>query len=715
MIRLVCGFLLLAALFYGPSLQALTSVNVLDTKTLGQLESTGYSLNEALGLNGSVSQASELYKSNSFYKSVADTVGLHLDHDPKTDQLPAVIPALSGDIPTMVQSLRGFEDKGRRSEQDLKGGFIIRHLSNNSQYPYMVEHDGDEPRHFDERWLWSPFAFFKLIAVVNRMDRVDITKDSCGEVRLIYRLSYQSKTSASTLPFFINVVQQYPKQASCAEFAKSWQTGDVRKELAKLSFKQLEIGFQSLRFTSGYMQDFGGQAMYLQRIFRKNGKTLQPVALENTPDVEALLKNQSLREEFAAYLKRPENLKALDEGTLNIDAKYLAQLAISWSTLGRAREVNRPFAQLFHAYPNLLSGLDLSKMTYVKSVDGFTERLNNLSCMGCHQSGGTAGFHMLGYADPAFSHSFNRQQLALSPHAMGEESRRIAWVNAVAAGLAPNHFRPHSTSPAADWSKPLPAFEKLSVGQLCISTADFANRAVCGDASGRAVECRKTVQGPHVILGECVLKAPAAGSVCWEGELNEDRRGFFAFTDKWKLSGSVLANKGAYSCVLPQSGAPLGRMSRRCTVAEENFAFDFSKGIPSEICASQGGQGFDMCAASGDSGACLETKVARSMLDTCSPARSCREDYICQQFPDYQKISKTNYVRRKNGQLINLSTPDRISGAAIAQARQLNVGFCVPTYFLFNMRLDGHPSPVTGQAPGAPKTDGSLPMRGYFQ
>jgi hypothetical protein len=38
------------------------------------LESTGYSLNEALGLNGSVSQASELYKSNSFYKSVADTV-----------------------------------------------------------------------------------------------------------------------------------------------------------------------------------------------------------------------------------------------------------------------------------------------------------------------------------------------------------------------------------------------------------------------------------------------------------------------------------------------------------------------------------------------------------------------------------------------------------------------------------------------------------------
>ena len=244
---------------------------------------------------------------------------------------------------------------------------------------------------------------------------------------------------------------------------------------------------------------------------------------------------------------------------------------------------------------------------------------------------------------------------------------------------------------------------------------DFTNRPSCGGAGGRAVECRKTVNGPHVMLGECVLKTPAAGSVCWQGGIKENQKGFFAFTDKWKLTGSILESKGTYSCVLPQSGAPLGRMSRRCNVSEENFEVDFTKGIPAELCANQGGQGFDMCAASGDSGACLETKVARSMLDTCSPSRACREDYICQEFPEYQKISKSDYVRRKDGQLINISTPDKINGQAITRAHELSVGFCVPTYFLFNMRLDGHPSPVTGLAPGAPKVDRSLPIRGYKQ
>jgi hypothetical protein len=690
------------------SVHASTVLNVLDTKTLNDLEAHGYSLNEVLGFKGSLSKASELYQHNSFYKNMADTIGRPMEHDSKTDQLPVSIHGGQGDIPDMVRALRGFEDKGARSDRDLKGGFIIRQLSNNSQYPYLVEQDGDEPRHFDERWLRSPLAFFKLIAVVNRMDRADITKDSCGEVRFIYRLAYRSKTSASTLPFFINVVEQYPSQASCAEFAKAWQAGDVHKALAGLSFRQLETNFQSLRFTSGYMHDFGGQAMYMQRIFGKDG---QPIGLENTPDVDALLKNKELREEFAAYLARPENLKAIDEGTINIDAKFLTKLSISWSTLGRARTANRPFAQVFYAYPQLLADVDLKKLGYVKTIGGLIERLDNLSCMGCHQAGGTAGFHMLGQADAEFSHPFNRQQLALSPHAMAEESRRQAWVNAVAAGREPVHFRPHSTSPAADWSKSIPVFEKLNVGQLCLTGDDFANHAACSGAA----ECRKTVDGPHVLLGECVGKARTAGSVCWQGDLKEDRKGIFAFTDKWKLKSAVFENNGAYSCVLPQSGAPLGRMSRRCTLAEENFQVDFSKGIPNELCANQGGQGFDMCAASGDSGACLETKVARSMLDTCSPARACREDYICQQFPDYQKIKKADYVRRKDGQLINASTPDQINGKAIARARELGVGFCVPTYFLFNMRLDGHPNPLTGLAPGAPKVNRSLPLRGYVQ
>ncbi|MGZ3743486.1 MAG: hypothetical protein ACXVBQ_06470 [Pseudobdellovibrionaceae bacterium] len=713
-------------------------IYVLDTSILNELEKNGYSLNQTLDGSTPISQTAELYQSSPYYKSFADAIGRPLQHDKKTDQLPNIIPPNSGDIPDMVRSLRGFEDKGARSDKDLKGGFFIHHLANNSQYPYEVERDGDEPRHFDTRWLNSNYGYMKLIAIANRMDRNDITRDSCGEVRFIYRLSYTSKKSSSSLPFFVNVVHEYPKRDSCADFAKTWQLPVVNASTLKngplknLSFRQLEVNFQSLRFTSGYMHDFGGQAMYMQRIFRKSNARLEPVALENTPDVLAIEKDPSLLKRFVEYLKKPENLRELDQGILNIsfDPKFLSKISVSWSTLGRARTANRPFAKIFGGHRDLVESIDISKLKYIKSHEALIERLDNLTCMGCHQSGGTAGFQMLGLADPAFSHPFNRQELALSPHASAEIARRVSWVSALADGKRPNPFRPHSTFPSAKWdlTSDIPSFDQLRIGHLCIAEpGTFASAPTCGDPNGRSVECRKTVTtaGKTVLLGECTLKEPreAAGSVCWMGEIQEDMDtppgktlpsfNFYAFQDKWKLKEPVISDRKQYTCVLPQSGAPLGRMSRRCSLAEENFEISFDKGVPNELCANQGGVGFDMCAASGDSGACLETKVARAMLDTCDTNRSCREDYICQKFPDYQKISAADYIRKKEGQLINLSRPEKINGMLIEEARRRGIGFCVPTYFLFNMRLDGHPSPVTGLPPRTPKYDRSQPLRGY--
>jgi len=739
-LNLMVPVLMVPTFGFGSNVVASSSpvVYVLDTGVLHELEGSGFSLNETLGVAKQLSRTSDLFKSNSAYRSFVDTIGKAVPHDKKTDQLPAEIPENSGDVPDMVKRLRGFEDKGARSDKDLKGGFIIRKVANNSQYPYLVERDGDEPRHFDTRWLNSEYGYMKLVAVANRMDRMDLTKDSCGEVRFIYRLSYKSKKASSSLPFFVNVVHQYPKQDSCAGFAKSWNIDPVsatelkKGALKNLSFRQLEVNFQSLRFTSGYMHDFGGQAMYMQRVFQKAGDNLAPVGLENTPDVLAIKKDPSLLKKFVEYLKQPEILRQLDEGTLNIDfdPKFLSKLSISWSTLGRARTANRPYSEIFQQNRALVESIDISKLKFIKSHDALVERLNNLTCMGCHQSGGTAGFQMLGHADPEFSHSFNRQEQALSPHATAEVPRRLAWLQNVMAGQTPNRFRPHSTFSSGQWStsSDIPKFANLNVGGLClVQSGTFSSQPSCSDPKGRPVECQRTVsnQGKTVLLGECVLKEAirSAGGVCWKGEIQESSNlhldrdplasNFFAFEDKWKFGGSVMKDLKGYSCVRPQSGAPLGRMSRKCTMAEENFEVDFTKGIPDELCANQGGVGFDMCAASGDAGACLETKVARSMLDTCSESRSCREDYICQKFPDYHKISNKDYVRKKGDQLINLSEPKNIKGAGIEEARNRAIGFCVPTYFLFNMRLDGHPSPVTGLPPGEPKYDRSQPLRGY--
>ncbi|NOT41567.1 MAG: hypothetical protein HOP13_13840 [Alphaproteobacteria bacterium] len=711
------------------------TVNVLDIPTLNALENGGFTLGEQLG-GPRTSATSDLYARNAFYKSLADTVGRPLPHDGRTDQLPQVIPVGMGDIPEMVRLIRNFEDRGKRSANDTKGGYFIRHLSNNSQYPYTIENDGDEPRHFDQRWLASPFGAMKLIAIVNRMDRADMDPASCGEVRFIYRLAYRTQNSSSSLPFFLNVVRVYPKQPDCSAFARRWRGNQTAASLKNgalrdLALKQIELNFQSLRFTSGYMHDFGGQAMYMQRIFRAEAGRLAPVTLENTPDVLAVQRNPELLDRFVAFLKQGTNLAKLDNGTLVVDfaPAFLAKFAVSWSTLGRARLANKPYSAVFAGKRALLESINIRGLKYIKSHDALVERLNNLTCMGCHQTSGTAGFHMLGYADDRTSHQFNRQQLPLSPHAYAEIARRQAYVEALAAGAKPNTFRPHSAFSAAVWTPPglAPAFKSATVGEMCTTPAAFAGAPVC--VNGAVCQRTVTSRAEPVLFGECVIagRQASAGAVCWKGEVSDaaaiprDRGpipayNLFAFQDKWKFGGSAYG-RGELSglrCVLPQSGAPLGRASRDCTLAEENFT-DVNPGlrVPPHLCANQGGNGFDLCAATGNSGACLEARVVRGTLDTCSPSRTCREDYICQKFPNYDKIGARDYGNTKNGRRVNLSTPDKINGAAIRALQQAEVGFCVPTYFLFNMRLDGHPSPATGQPPGQPRIDRTRPVRGY--
>ncbi|MBP6011426.1 MAG: hypothetical protein KBA31_04285 [Alphaproteobacteria bacterium] len=710
------------------------TVNALDPPTLNALENSGFTLSEQLG-GPKTSRTNEMYAGNPLYRSLADVVGRQLPHDPRTDQLPQMIPPNTGDIPEMVRLLRNFEDKGKRSAKDTKGGYFIRHLSNNSQYPYTIEYDGDEPRHFDERWLASPYGEMKLIGVINRMDRVDFDSASCGEVRFIYRLSYRTAKASSSLPFFLNLVKTYPKQPDCAPFARRWlgaQTASTLKNvtLKDLTFKQIELNFQSLRFTSGYMHDFGGQAMYMQRIFRANAGKLEPIPLENTPDVLAVERNPALLARFVEFLKQADNLAKLDNGTLvvNFDDAFLAKFAVSWSTLGRARTANKPYSRLFAANPGLLQSIDIARLKHIKSREALVERLNNLTCMGCHQMSGTAGFHLLGYADDTYSHHFNRQQLPLSPHAYAEITRREAYVEALAVGREPNRFRPHSAFPAAAWNGPqsLPTFEAATVGEMCTTPTAFAGAPAC--VAGATCQRTVTSRSQNVLFGECVVtggRAPA-GSVCWRGEVNEvagpprDRGqvpayNLFAFQDKWKFGGSAYSRSEVshLRCVLPQSGAPLGRASRDCTKAEENFADVNPASPPPQLCANQGGNGFDLCAASSNAGVCLEARVVRGMLDTCSPSRTCREDYICQKIPDYDRISARDYGNTKNGVRVNVSTPSEINGNTIRSLHRNEVGFCVPTYFLFNMRLDGHPSPVTGLPPGEPRFDRTQPVRGY--
>jgi hypothetical protein len=755
-------------------------INVLRPNVLKKFEEEGYSFSELMDGQEFIKSNDQLYLKNKLYRDIVKSVG-EVDLVTKEGQLPSDLSNHMGDIPELVKALRGVEDKGKRSEVDSVGGYKIRQVSNNASNPYLVEREGDEPRHFDHRWLKSKFGVLRLVAVVNRIDKRDFEtlQDSCGEVRFIYRLGYQAGGVGSTMPFFLNVVYEYPVSNDCSDYAALWQGNAEMKDEASMakvllrtdgpldksliSFKQIELNYQSLRFTSGYMKDFGGQAMYILKIFKKEKENLVPVALENTPDVLKIQKDPKIFSEFLSFLSQEENLIKLDQGILvlpNFGESFLTNRALSFSTIGRARMANKPYTALFkdkiQELKKILKPEVFKTLKYLKSPEAVIERLDNMTCMGCHQSGGTAGFHMLGFATSDLSHHFNKQELPLSAHAYSEVERRKSYLIAMINNQSANTFRPHSNFPTALWPKlsenedyAIPQFEPLRVRDLCVvNGAHFSAQPSC-ETSGAPhykVGCSQTVSNKNmgVLFGECVIhregesKRLFSGHVCRKGEIVEskpsalkaDDYNFYAFMDKFSQSKEdVYPDFGPYGCGQPRGGTPLGRLSRRCTIEEEHFShFDsltadgktFSENnlaenfIPPEICANRGGEGFDNCAASNGAGSCLEKIVRRDVLDTCYPGHFCREDFICQKIPDYHLIDNKYYQRKAaTGGKHNLGDSGKINQKALNSLRESNnVGFCTPTYFLFNMRVDGHPDPVTGK-PWPLKTNAKAPLRGY--
>src|ERR1700726_1705582 len=88
---------------------------------------------------------------------------------------------------------------------------------------------------FDRALLDSPDARFVLAGIVNRMDRAFVSPDSCGEIRLIYRLTQTGAPAVGEnavsprLPMTLNVVLKAKgatagsvKAITCAEIARRW-------------------------------------------------------------------------------------------------------------------------------------------------------------------------------------------------------------------------------------------------------------------------------------------------------------------------------------------------------------------------------------------------------------------------------------------------------------------------------------------------------------
>lgn len=521
-------------------------------------------------------------------------------------------------------------------------------------------------RVFDTGWLRSPHATYDLVAVLNRIDRKDFAVGTCGEVRFVYRLSYVKRegnvTNFSRMPFFFNVLYSIPG-GDCAGWAKKWlvnqamNEGDYVKfletsplDLSKLTIKQVEVNAQVVRTPSELQTDMGGQAEYFLRIYRQTGNVTELLPLENTPDVTAISANGALKQELLTWVSA--NVDAIDRGVAQVPNKFLARKATSFTTAGSSRLANKPFSRIFS--PNDLGAVDLSRTKVVASKEGLLARLDDLTCSGCHQGRSVAGFHMLGFQRGSRTHPLNALRSFASPHYLADRDRRSKYLYTLAGGGTPDVTRPFSFAPSEAAGARL--------GMQCIPDSEKRHfRTPFSCVAGTTCKTFATNAQIPVELGQCMPSSGGfAGLPCMKGETN-DR------TNPREDTMSVAAQScagGNYFCLQPEEGTPAGMCSGQCSSVGA-----VSQG-GNEICAFGAiGDRFDACAASQNVGSCIESSVRPAPRTACDDATPCREDYMCQRL-------------------------EPLTGNAPTTTTPSGKGFCNPTYFIFQMRLDGHPTPM---------------------
>jgi hypothetical protein len=408
---------------------------------------------------------------------------------------------------------------------------------------------------FDRAQLYSADTRFVLSGIVNRMDRAYVAPESCGEIRLIYRLTQTNAGAigeaavSPRLPMTLNVVLKAKGSAAvdgkgvtitCAEIAKRWlAAGNLAATGAELAEKltapgsaldlvapenidRIETNLQIAHAPKSATRDF--RTDYLLKVFDYDRASAGFVEspLENQIDRERLLADKDFARDFKAWLLDPAHFAELDRGTILIPDRFLLKSAIAPTPVGFAP------SDLQSAF-GLVAGEDGSKdpvfskedvvialakaavrdqkLQNIRSVAGFERRLNDMSCSGCHQTRGIGGFHFPG-VDWMAAKPSNSTVVPASPHFFGDQVRRRDVLAAIADGKAPDFSRGFASRPQIRGSAELAGTEyENGWGAHCYAQHKSANE---NDESFRGWTCAAglTCQAANAAtrMGMCFVK-----------------------------------------------------------------------------------------------------------------------------------------------------------------------------------------------------------------
>lgn len=347
---------------------------------------------------------------------------------------------------------------------------------------------------FDRALLYSGDTRFVLAGIVNRMDRAYVSEATCGEIRLIYRLTRTGvpKTgddaASPRLPVTLNVVLRAKsdqaiapdgRAITCVEIARRWlAAGEWAATGAELAEKlvsadgplsligsfdidRIETNLQIAHAPKSTVRDF--RTDYLLKVFHYNAEKqlFEEAPLENQIDRKRILADQKLRRDFKAWLLDPRHFSELDRGTILIPPEYLATGVIATTPVGFTPSSLQPafgFVQGDDAATepvfrekDVVAALKKAAergvgLQNIRSVAGFERRLNDVACSGCHQTRGIGGFHFPG-VDWMAAKPSNSTVVPASPHFFGDQIRRRDILSAIRDGKRPDYSRGFSSRP----------------------------------------------------------------------------------------------------------------------------------------------------------------------------------------------------------------------------------------------------------------------------
>jgi len=406
---------------------------------------------------------------------------------------------------------------------------------------------------FDRALLTSPDTRFVLAGIVNRMDRAFVAAASCGEIRLIYRLTRTNLPAGGEtsprLPMTLNVVLRAKgeppvdrdgRPITCAAIAERWlATSDLfltgRDLAARLQAKggpldlvmpenigRIETNLQIAHASKSPKRDF--RTDYLLKLFRYNAQTRQfeEGPLENQIDRARILADASLARDFREWLLEPAHFAELDRGTILIPEKFLAKAAIAPTPVGfvpsnllpefglsEGEGSNPVFSEndVVAALKKATSGG--TSLQNIRSFGGFQRRLNDITCAGCHQTRGIGGFHFPG-VDWMAAKPSNATVVPASPHFFGDQPRRRDILAALRDGRQPDYSKGFAGRPQLRGAQELAGTEYLDGwGAHCYR---LTRRNASNDASFRSWTCAKGLAcqtaDATTRMGMCFVRAP---------------------------------------------------------------------------------------------------------------------------------------------------------------------------------------------------------------